>query len=201
MPQASSWFDTWKSYFSSLFQKIFGQKLKDKKICLIGLDGAGKTTVLSYFRFNEAPGATVPTIGFNVETLEIGGCSICVWDIGGQDKIRKLWHHYYENTNGVIFVVDSLDRDRMGEARDELRKVMEHDAMVGVPVLVYANKQDLPGAMGAQQMEKELDLSTICKSASNNHSFMVWACTAVNGQGLYEGIDWLADQMNRKERA
>ena len=86
---------------------------------MVGLDAAGKTTILYKFKLGEVV-TTIPTIGFNVETVEFKNISFTVWDVGGQDKIRPLWRHYYQNTQGVIFVVDSNDRDRVDAARDEV---------------------------------------------------------------------------------
>ncbi len=88
---------------------------------------------------------TIPTIGFNVETVEpCKGVTFTVWDVGGQTKIRRLWEHYYQNTEGLVFVVDAADRSRLEEAREELFGVLESDMMRGVPVVVLANKQDMP---------------------------------------------------------
>merc|ERR1712046_177207 len=99
---------------------------KEQRILMVGLDAAGKTTVLYKLKLGEVQ-ATIPTIGFNVETVEYKNIKFTVWDIGGQDRIRKLWRHYYLGTNGVIFVVDSSDRDRMDDAREELAKMLGED--------------------------------------------------------------------------
>ncbi|KAI0207568.1 ADP-ribosylation factor 1 [Lamellibrachia satsuma] len=115
------------------------------RILMLGLDAAGKTTILYKIKLNENV-CTIPTIGFNVETVEPHkGISFTVWDVGGQDKIRKLWQHYFPNTEGLIYVVDSSDRERFSEAKRELFKVIERYEMTGVPVVIIANKQDLPG--------------------------------------------------------
>merc|ERR1712187_1061535 len=98
---------------------------------------------------------TIPTIGFNVETVEYKNISFQVWDIGGQDKIRKLWRHYYNGTHGAIFVVDSSDRDRIEDAREELMKMLGEDEMRDAALLVLANKQDLPGAMDAAEVTEK----------------------------------------------
>merc|ERR1711862_472611 len=113
--------------------------------------GAGKTTILYKLKLGEVV-TTIPTIGFNVETVEYKNLSFTVWDVGGQDKIRPLWRHYYTGTNGLIFVVDSNDRDRIEDAREELNK------MRNAVVLVYANKQDLPNAMAAAEVTEKLGL-------------------------------------------
>lgn len=85
-----------------------------------------------------------PTVGFNVETVEYKNISFTVWDVGGQDKIRPLWRHYFQNTQGIIFVVDSNDRERVSEAREELQRMLNEDELRDALLLVFANKQDLP---------------------------------------------------------
>jgi len=114
---------------------------KEMRILMLGLDAAGKTTVLYKLKLGEIV-TTIPTIGFNVETVNYNNINFTVWDVGGQDKIRPLWRHYYQNTQGLIFVVDSNDPGRIDEARDELQKVMGEDELKGAVLLVLANKQD-----------------------------------------------------------
>lgn len=107
---------------SSILNRLFNKK--QVRILMIGLDSAGKTTILYKLKLGEIV-TTVPTIGFNVESVEYKNICFTVWDIGGQDKIRSLWRHYYQNTNGIIFVVDSSDRERIDKARVELEKLIE----------------------------------------------------------------------------
>ena len=101
---------------------------KEARILILGLDNAGKTTILSQLKLGEVV-TTIPTIGFNVETVEYKNISFTVWDVGGQDKIRPLWRHYYQNTQGVIFVVDSNDAERFEDAREELHKMLAEDEL------------------------------------------------------------------------
>merc|ERR1719164_113324 len=124
--------------FASVFKNLFGKK--EMRILMVGLDAAGKTTILYKLKLGEVL-TTIPTIGFNVEMVEYKNISFTVWDIGGQDKIRKLWRYYYQGTQGLIFVVDSSDRDRLADARDELHKLLREEEMSHTKVLVYANKQ------------------------------------------------------------
>merc|ERR1719226_13832 len=121
---------------------------------MVGLDAAGKTTVLYRWKLGEVH-STIPTIGFNVETVDYKNISFTVWDIGGQDKIRKLWRHYFLGTDGAIFVVDSSDRDRIEDAREELGKMLSEDEMRDAVLLVFANKQDLPNAMTAAEVTEK----------------------------------------------
>merc|ERR1711985_226207 len=134
--------------FTKLFAKL-GYK-KEMRILMVGLDNAGKTTVLYKLKLGEVV-TTIPTIGFNVETVEYKNISFTVWDIGGQDKIRKLWRYYYQGTQGAIFIIDSSDRDRIEDAREELFRMINNDEMRDAVLLVFANKQDLVGAMDASQ--------------------------------------------------
>merc|ERR550532_3924194 len=116
---------------------------KEIRILMVGLDAAGKTTILYKLKLGEVV-TTIPTVGFNVETVEYKNLSFTVWDVGGQDKIRPLWRYYYQGTNGLIYVVDSNDRDRIEDAREELTKMLQEDEMRDAVLLVFANKQDLP---------------------------------------------------------
>merc|ERR1712224_100934 len=127
----------------------------DMRILMVGLDAAGKTTVLYNLKLGEVV-TTMPTIGFNVEEVEYKNLNFTVWDIGGQDKIRKLWRYYYQGTDGAIFVVDSSDRDRIEDARQEFFKMLNEDEMRDAVLLVFANKQDLPGAMDAAEVTDKL---------------------------------------------
>ncbi|PON98969.1 Small GTPase superfamily, ARF type [Trema orientale] len=114
--------------FTKLFSRLFAKK--EMRILMVGLDAAGKTTILYKLKLGEIV-TTIPTIGFNVETVEYKNISFTVWDVGGQDKIRPLWRHYFQNTQGLIFVVDSNDRDRIVEARDELHRMLNENVSGG----------------------------------------------------------------------
>merc|ERR1739841_137986 len=113
-----------------IFSKVFGKLLgkKEMRILMVGLDNAGKTAVLYKLKLGEVV-TTIPTIGFNVETVEYKNISFTVWDVGGQTKIRPLWRHYFQNTQGLIFVVDSNDRDRIHETKDELARMLSEDEL------------------------------------------------------------------------
>ena len=141
---------------------------------------------------------TIPTIGFNVETVEYKNISFTVWDVGGQDKIRPLWRHYYQNTQGLIFVVDSNDSDRIDAARDELHRMLNEDELRDAVLLVFANKQDLPNAMSAAEMTDKLGLHGLRPSY---RQWYIQACCATTGDGLYEGLDWLSATLVKRNNA
>ena len=125
---------------------IFFTKLSDlltlwgnttpSKILLLGLDNAGKTTILYKIKLNENI-STIPTIGFNVEEVSpCKGVTFTVWDVGGQKKIRNLWNYYYQGTQGLIYVIDSSDIERLEEANEQMHSILENDCMRGVPVVI-----------------------------------------------------------------
>ena len=144
---------------------------------------------------------TIPTIGFNVETVEYKNISFTVWDVGGQDKIRPLWRHYYQNTQGIIFVVDSNDRDRVDDnskndsgnsAKEELHRMLAEDELRDATLLVFANKQDLPNAMSVNDVTEKLGLNQL-----RNRKWYIQGCCATTGDGLYEGLDWLSNALKK----
>lgn len=169
---------------SNVWQRMFGKC--EMKILMVGLDAAGKTTVLYRLKLGLVV-TTVPTIGFNVETVAYKNISFTVWDIGGQSKIRLLWRHYYQHCKGVIFVVDSTDRDRIEEARDELQEMFVDKELETAKLLVFANKQDLPNAMTTAEIANQLGLFEW-----RNRKWYVQSTKATMGDGLYEGLDWLS---------
>ncbi len=163
---------------------------EEKRILMVGLDAAGKTTILYKLKLGEVV-TTIPTIGFNVETVEYKNISFTVWDVGGQDKIRPLWRHYYQNTQGVIFVVDSNDAERFEDAREELHKMLAEDELREAVLLVFANKQDLPKAKSAEEISEALNLRAL-----EGRRWWVQACCATNGDGVYDGLDWLVNALS-----
>ena len=145
------------------------------RILMLGLDAAGKTTLLYQLKLGEHT-ATVPTLGFNVETVSYRNIEFMVWDMGGQDAIRPLWRHYYENCQALIFVVDSADEERLIEAKEELHKLMEEEQLSNACLLVYANKQDMPEAKSVQEVADALELTSV-----QGRVWYIQACSASSG--------------------
>jgi len=158
---------------------------REMRTLIVGLDAAGKTTILYKLKLGEVV-TTIPTIGFNVETVEFKNMFITAWDVGGRDKIRPLWRHYYQNTQALIMVVDSNDRHRMNYAKEELDRMLSEDELQNCVLLVFANKQDLPNAMSTEEIAEELRLSSL-----RNRTWHIQESSAITGDGLYEGLDWM----------
>lgn len=168
------------SFFSSF---AAGQ---EKRVLCLGLDNAGKSTVLNRLHLGENL-MTIPTVGFNVETVTYKSLTMTIWDVGGQHRIRPLWKHYYRNTDSLIYVVDASDRERIEEAGEELHRVLSSDLLQNINILVLANKMDLPNALNAKAIANGLHLNK-----EQNRRWFVQPTIATKGEGLYEGLDWMA---------
>ncbi len=168
--------------------KLFRVK-KNVRIIMLGLDNAGKTTLLYKLKLNEIV-TTIPTVGFNVECVSYRNINFTIWDVGGQHRIRKLWDYYFENAFSLIFVIDSSDWKRIEEAKEELWGIMNNLEMEGKPLLVFSNKQDIEESYSVEEITIKLGLLN-CKS----RKWHVQGCSAISGEGIYEGLDWLALQI------
>jgi len=153
---------------------------------MLGLDSAGKTSILYRLKLGNSI-RSIPTVGFNVETVTHGNVKFNVWDVGGQNKIRPLWRHYYSGTQALIFVLDSADRSRVIEAREELWKIINDREMRDAAILIFANKQDLREAMEPTEIQQQLGLDYL-----DNRNWFVQPSCAMTGRGLSEGLTWLA---------
>ncbi|TDZ37125.1 ADP-ribosylation factor-like protein 1 [Colletotrichum spinosum] len=158
---------------------------KEIRILILGLDNAGKTTLLYRLKIGEVV-TTIPTIGFNVESVTYKNLNFNVWDLGGQTSIRPYWRCYYANTAAVIFVVDSTDIERLQTAAEELSAMLNEEELKDASLLVFANKQDQPGAKGAGEISEALRLGEL-----RDRNWSIMACSAVDGSGVTEGMDWL----------
>ncbi|XP_033629512.1 ADP-ribosylation factor-like protein 2 [Asterias rubens] len=169
--------------------KKMKQKEKEVRLLMLGLDNAGKTTILK--KFNGEDISTIsPTLGFNIKTLEHRGFKLNVWDVGGQKSLRSYWRNYFESTDGLIWVVDSADRRRLLDCKKELHSLLTEERLSGATLLVFANKQDLPGSLPADDIRQTLELDKI-----KTHHWLIIGCSAVTGENLLYGIDWLVSDI------
>lgn len=178
------------NFFTKLMNKLISKK--EYRIIMVGLDGAGKTTILYKLKLGDVI-LTVPTIGFNVESVDYKNISFNCWDIGGQKKIRALWHHYYFNTDAIILVIDSSDLERIDESyyeednvKYELAQLMSNEELKNSILLVYANKQDLKESMSVDKIAEKIGLTKII-----NRPWHIQTSNAKTGDGIYDGLEWL----------
>ncbi|XP_053195278.1 ADP-ribosylation factor-like protein 4D [Scomber japonicus] len=171
-------------------------------VVVIGLDSAGKTSLLYRLKLREFV-ETIPTKGFNMERIKVpmgnsktNTTTFQVWDVGGQEKLRPLWKSYTRRTDGLVFVVDAAESERMEEAKVELHRITRSAENQGVPVLVLANKQDMDGAMSALEVEKSLALHELSSSTLHHTQ----GCSALDGQGLQPGLEKLYEMILKRKK-
>ena len=156
---------------------------------MVGLDNAGKTTILYKLKLNEQV-STIPTIGFNVETVKYKNLDLTIWDVGGQEKIRKLWRHYYNNIDVIIFVIDSNDSGRFPEVKEELHYLLNEDQLQNCIILIYINKIDLPYTIDGDKIAQEIDIYSI------KQKWFIQPISALyDTDGIYEGLHWIQNNL------
>ncbi|KAG8467086.1 hypothetical protein KFE25_000402 [Diacronema lutheri] len=175
---------------STLWSRLVGTT--EYKIVMVGLHNAGKTTILYKLHLGDVI-ETQPTIGSNVEQVSHRNIRFQVWDLGGQERLRKSWGTYFIHTNAVILVVDSTDREHMPTVKMELAAITAHEDLANAVLLILANKQDAEGAMSAAEVSTALALH-----ANKQHDWQIQACCALTGDGLFEGLDWIIHSLRSK---
>lgn len=161
---------------------------------LLGLDNAGKTTLLKQLAAEDISHIT-PTQGFNIKSVQSSGFKLNVWDIGGQRKIRPYWRNYFENTDVLIYVIDSSDMKRLEETSSQLFDLLDEDLLAAVPLLIFANKQDLMTASSASDLAECLRLHTI-----RDRMWQVQACSALTAEGLQDGMTWVCKNITTRKK-
>lgn len=175
-----------------MLRSLKANRDKELKILFLGLDNAGKTTILKVLA-SEDPTHTTPTQGFNIKSVASQGFKMHVWDIGGQRAIRPYWKNYFEQVEILVYVIDSADRKRIEETGVELNELLEEEKLSGVPVLIFANKQDLVNAQLADEIAEKLELHTI-----KDRKWHIQGCIAKTGEGVQQGMEWSIKNVSRK---
>ena len=169
-------------------------KLKEKemRILFLGLDNAGKSSVIKAFMHQSIDDLS-PTLGFEIKTVECQGYRLSCWDVGGQSTIRAYWRNYFEATDGVVWVVDSTDRERMALCKKELDTILQQERLASASLLILANKQDIEGAMASTEIRDLLDLDRI-----QRRHWSIVPCSAATRKGVEDGIVWLVNDIGSR---
>eukprot|EP01094_Clydonella_sp_ATCC50884_P010242 TRINITY_DN19809_c0_g1_i1.p1 TRINITY_DN19809_c0_g1~~TRINITY_DN19809_c0_g1_i1.p1 ORF type:complete len:201 (+),score=61.39 TRINITY_DN19809_c0_g1_i1:34-603(+) len=182
-------------WFQSLLYQL-GFFSKDATVLLLGLDNAGKTTLVHKLKYGEVK-LFIPTQRAQLEEIMLGRVRFRAWDLGGHEAVRSLWNEYFFETDAVIFMVDASDRSRFEEAREELHELMKDENLARTPFLILGNKEDITGAVSRQELIGALELPE--SELGNNSQYadlrsaQVFMCSLVEGTGVAEAIDWLSD--------
>eukprot|EP00250_Pteridium_aquilinum_P004149 c14379_g1_i1 orf=169-726(+) len=173
----------------SIIRKV-KKKEKEMRILMVGLDNAGKTTIVKRINGEDTSGIS-PTLGFNIKTMQYKSFRLNIWDVGGQKTLRSYWRNYYEQTDGLVWVVDSSDLRRLDDCKSELHNLLKEERLSGASLLVLANKQDIRGALKPADIAKVLNLEAM----DNSRHWQIVGCSAVTGEGLLSGFDWLVSDI------
>ena len=158
---------------------------RQRRVLMLGIESVGKTTIFYKLRLGKRV-KIIPTVAFNQETIEFNGTKLDVWDLGGNDRTIPFWHCYFQNTDAIIFVVDSGDRDKIVESSEEFYKLLNHDDLKDIPFLILANKQDLPNIMSTDEISAKLNLESI-----NDREWYIQGTSAITSEGINRGLEWL----------
>ena len=180
------------SLWSKVWKMFFG--MKDMRILMVGPDNAGKSTIFYKLKIDESE-ITKPVIGFWVETIEYKNMTFTMWDVCGKYEIRQQWKNYYQNTQAIIYVVDWNHKERIEETKEGLYWMLAEDELKDACLLVFANKQDLPGALTPSEITDIFELNTL-----KDRNWHVQGSCAILGEGLYEGFDWLSKNISKSNK-
>ncbi|PWN95077.1 GTP-binding protein [Tilletiopsis washingtonensis] len=169
-------------------------KFKDRELRLLflGLDNSGKSSIVRRILGEDIAGVS-PTLGFDIRTVVHRGYTLNIWDVGGQKSLRPYWRNYFERTDALVWVVDSGDRARLDDAREELWGVLGEERLAGASILIFANKQDIVGALSAEEIRRALALDAI-----SSHAWRIQPCSAATGAQLGAGVDWAVEDVGRR---
>eukprot|EP01025_Chloroclados_australasicus_P064113 TRINITY_DN8524_c0_g1_i1.p1 TRINITY_DN8524_c0_g1~~TRINITY_DN8524_c0_g1_i1.p1 ORF type:complete len:259 (-),score=17.81 TRINITY_DN8524_c0_g1_i1:93-869(-) len=168
------------------------RKEREMRLLMVGLDNAGKTTIVKRIN-DEDVNEVSPTLGFNIKSMEYLGYQLNIWDVGGQKTLRSYWKNYFEQTDGLIWVVDSSDRRRLAECAVELHQLLMEERLAGASLLIFANKQDVSGALNPKQIADAMRLQYI-----TNRHWEIVACSAKVGTGVSDGFNWIVKDVGSR---
>eukprot|EP00607_Mallomonas_marina_P007903 CAMPEP_0182423986 /NCGR_PEP_ID=MMETSP1167-20130531/10106_1 /TAXON_ID=2988 /ORGANISM="Mallomonas Sp, Strain CCMP3275" /LENGTH=176 /DNA_ID=CAMNT_0024603425 /DNA_START=147 /DNA_END=674 /DNA_ORIENTATION=- len=174
--------------FFQMIADAMGMNKQDARILVIGLDNSGKSTLVHHLKPKKTSTFEVtPTVGFTVEEFSKNNINFTIFDMSGQGRYRSLWEHYYKDVQAVIFVLDSTDRFRICVAKEELDQLLNHEDIKQspIPIIFFANKMDVSGAMTPEECMDELQLDRI-----RDKPWHITSSNGISGDGIPEGIEW-----------
>ncbi|ESZ93003.1 ADP-ribosylation factor family protein [Sclerotinia borealis F-4128] len=176
-------------------------RLKDKemRILMLGLDNAGKTTIVKRI-MGEDVNTVSPTLGFIIKTIDYAGYKLNIWDVGGQKTLRSYWRNYFEKTDALIWVVDATDRLRIDDCKEELHALLQEERLSGASLLIFANKTDVNGCMTKTEIKdvSEAVKPTLVLDTIRTHKWHIINCSAITGENLDEGLAWVVEDSKKR---
>ena len=185
-----SYFSSWFDYFLSMF---VGFQDKEASLVVIGLDNAGKTTLLHRLRTGTVRQFT-PTERVKEQNFQIAGIKFQGFDLGGHDAVRHLWEEYYLETDAIIFMVDCTDIRRFEEAQEELEEILEYEPINDKPIVILSNKVDRKDATHLDDVVEAIGLDEI-DTKSREAPIKIFETSVLKGMGIEEAFKWLSEQL------
>ena len=168
------------------------EKEQEIRLLVLGLDNSGKTTIVKKFN-GEDINSISPTLGFNIKTLYFHDFKLSIWDVGGQVSIRTYWRNFFEQTDGLIWVIDSSDAGRLATCKRELHDLLKQEKLAGASLLVFYNKSDISGSLKLDEIKDFLELDKI-----QSRHWAILPSSGVTGSGLYQGMDWMISDISNR---
>jgi ADP-ribosylation factor-like protein 8 len=183
----ASFFDSLLEWFKSLFWK------QEMELTLVGLQNSGKTTLVNVIASGQFKEDMIPTVGFNMKKVTKGNVTIKLWDIGGQPRFRSMWERYCRGVNAIVYVVDSADREKFETTKKELHELIAKPPLANIPLLVLANKNDLPDAASDQEIIETLGL----KEIKDGREVCCYSISAKNNVNIDKTLEWLCNHSSK----
>ncbi|KAJ1331187.1 ADP-ribosylation factor-like protein 8 [Microdochium nivale] len=182
---------------AGLFRKVYDWLLRtfwatEMDVTMIGLQNAGKTSLLRVLSGGEFTIDSIPTVGFNMKRVQRGHVTLKCWDLGGQPRFRPMWERYCRGVDAIVFIVDIADVDILLAAKDELHALMEQQSLEGIPLLVLGNKSDLSNGISVDELIDTLDLRSI-----GHREVSCYGISAKEETNLDAVLQWLMKWANR----
>ena len=165
---------------------MFSGKKKTLKLMFVGLDKAGKTSILKAIE-GEPITKIPPTYGFNIRNYEMKNCYLNIWDIGGGPDQRDYWSTYVDSADGLVYVIDSTNQKNLDQAGEALINLLTEPQLESLPLLIMVNKIDVEGALSQKAVSKRLHLDDI-----NDRFFTIYETSAKTGKGILEALEWIS---------
>jgi ADP-ribosylation factor-like protein 8 len=185
----------WQGILEWLQSLFFSQEME---LTILGLQNAGKTTLVNLLATGDFTDDRIPTVGFNMRRVQKGGVTLKIWDLGGQARFRTMWERYCRGVSAVVFVVDAADRERFETAKIELHDILARPALAGIPVLVLANKSDLASAV--KSVDEVIDIFALRslehppasgENSSVPREIACYSISAKNKTNIDVTLEWL----------
>lgn len=180
----------WEAFLNWLRSLFFKQEME---LSLIGLQNAGKTSLVNVIATGGYSEDMIPTVGFNMRKVTKGNVTIKLWDLGGQPRFRSMWERYCRAVSVIVYVIDAADFDNLPVSRNELHDLLSKSSLNGIPLLVLGNKIDKPGALSKQDLAEQMGLKSI-----TDREVCCFMVSCKNSSNIDMVIDWLVKHSKSK---